>query len=87
MNLQSNNELIREFVNGQSNGQYYNSWDNLKVAIKKCLDVHSDPQFYSPTCSKLVSVINDRDAACCINTTFKAVADFVKWYNNKKQKL
>jgi hypothetical protein len=81
MNTTENNKLIAEFMGvdqvdidtwleTNSNLHYHTSWDWLMPVIDKCYQEHMSKH------------IADAVMTCDIDTTYKAVVEFIKEHNN-----
>ena len=76
MELTNDKKLIAEFMGAE--GDYLpfdEDWNWLMAAVEECLTT-GDRQHFA---------INDALLTCNIQEVYKAVVEFIKWYNDGKQ--
>jgi hypothetical protein len=89
MEIEESNKLIAEFMDLNLGGledweirnelQYNISWDWLMPVVEKCYQCDYEEG------SDLHMLLNDAIMTINISEVYKAVVEFIKWYNQNKE--
>jgi len=96
MNIEENNKLIAEFMAGYEvethHNQYHQSWNELMPVVEK-INTIENYRFsvkihycLSRVETDLLELISDEQGNDTIEATYKAVVEFIKWYNKNLNK-